>query len=288
MAIHARTNYANVAIDIGALDPLWTGHGKHMGAGASIGVVMDPLGGGFKVQKHTIVDGACWPVDCSSGERAEVLNTEYITTPTNGGRFQLGFGLYLPSDFSASSGTWNSLCQMHYGGSIQQSPWGINLTDQGTIQYRTLGGPLNQAGTMGTIAHYGAPATISRGAWHTFCMDVKLDLTDGMFDLWIDGTQVLNLRDSTLSPGAGNDTYWKQGFYRSTSESATNHYYFKDTVCWKNSSPNEMLQYYGVIAGTSPTISGFTPISGSVGTSVTITGTNFTGATSVKFNGVSA
>ena len=40
--------------------------------------------------------------------------------------------------------------------------------------------------------------------------------------------------------------------------------------------------------GTSPTITGFTPTSGSVGTSVAISGTNFTGATAVAFNGVSA
>jgi Divergent InlB B-repeat domain len=37
-----------------------------------------------------------------------------------------------------------------------------------------------------------------------------------------------------------------------------------------------------------PTISGFTPASGPVGTSVTISGTNFTGATSVTFNGTTA
>jgi hypothetical protein len=37
-----------------------------------------------------------------------------------------------------------------------------------------------------------------------------------------------------------------------------------------------------------PTISSFSPTSGVAGTSVTITGTNFTGATSVKFNSVSA
>ncbi|WP_374688578.1 IPT/TIG domain-containing protein, partial [Promineifilum sp.] len=37
-----------------------------------------------------------------------------------------------------------------------------------------------------------------------------------------------------------------------------------------------------------PTISGFSPTSGPVGTSVTITGTNLTGATAVKFNGVNA
>ena len=40
--------------------------------------------------------------------------------------------------------------------------------------------------------------------------------------------------------------------------------------------------------GAAPTITSFVPTSGPVGTSVTITGTNLTGATSVKFNGVSA
>jgi len=43
----------------------------------------------------------------------------------------------------------------------------------------------------------------------------------------------------------------------------------------------------GVLA-QAPTITGFTPKSGNVGASVTISGTNFTGATSVKFNGFAA
>jgi len=41
-------------------------------------------------------------------------------------------------------------------------------------------------------------------------------------------------------------------------------------------------------ASTSPTITSFAPTSGSVGGSVTINGTNFTGATAVAFNGVGA
>jgi hypothetical protein len=45
---------------------------------------------------------------------------------------------------------------------------------------------------------------------------------------------------------------------------------------------------FAIIAPLLPTITGFTPISGPVGTEVTIVGTNFTGATSVAFNGMNA
>ncbi|MBA3824976.1 MAG: peptidase S53 [Ktedonobacterales bacterium] len=40
--------------------------------------------------------------------------------------------------------------------------------------------------------------------------------------------------------------------------------------------------------GSPPTVTSFSPTSGAVGTGVTLTGTNFTGATAVKFNGTSA
>ena len=57
-------------------------------------------------------------------------------------------------------------------------------------------------------------------------------------------------------------------------------------------SPNRLL-YEAFIGGggggtPAPSISGFSPASGGVGTSVTITGSNFSGATSVRFNGQSA
>src|SRR6266480_1976025 len=49
------------------------------------------------------------------------------------------------------------------------------------------------------------------------------------------------------------------------------------------------LDVFGVLPDSNaPTITSFAPTSGSVGTSVAISGTNFTGATAVKFNGTSA
>jgi hypothetical protein len=50
--------------------------------------------------------------------------------------------------------------------------------------------------------------------------------------------------------------------------------------------PANSASNFTVVGG--PTITSFTPTSGDVGTNVTITGTNLTGVTSVKFNGVTA
>jgi len=50
--------------------------------------------------------------------------------------------------------------------------------------------------------------------------------------------------------------------------------------------PADSATSFGV--GAAPTITSFTPASGSTGTSVTITGTNLTGVTAVKFNGTTA
>ncbi len=54
------------------------------------------------------------------------------------------------------------------------------------------------------------------------------------------------------------------------------------------SASNMMFTFSIVGAGNAPAITGFSPGSGASGAGVTISGTNFTGATSVKFNGVTA
>src|SRR5207245_5790753 len=88
-------------------------------------------------------------------------------------------------------------------------------------------------------------------------------------------------QSATTSATLYNDT----GLVANTSYS----YRVRATDAAGNLSPYSNVASATTAAGTSPpTITSFTPTSGPAGTSVTITGTNFTGATAVGFNGVSA
>jgi len=84
----------------------------------------------------------------------------------------------------------------------------------------------------------------------------------------------------------------------STGEDATNNCGHSTFLGYNDPSYDNGLIYANAVAwlangggtggGNPPTITSFSPTSGAVGASVTISGTNFTGATSVKFNGQSA
>ncbi|HEX3110225.1 MAG TPA: IPT/TIG domain-containing protein, partial [Thermoanaerobaculia bacterium] len=83
----------------------------------------------------------------------------------------------------------------------------------------------------------------------------------------------------------------------STGEDATNSCSHTTYLGYNDPSYDNGLIYANAVSwlanglgsgGSAPTVTSFSPTSGGTGTSVTITGTNFTGTTAVKFNGQSA
>jgi len=127
--------------------------------------------------------------------------------------------------------------------------------------------------------HWAAP---DPGAWYTF------DLAGASFDPYLaicTGSALGNLR--TI---AGNDNYGNNRSSRVSFRASATNYFI--TVITKNGSPGGNsgpfnLRWYPT---PSPGFTGaqFLPARAVPGTQVTLTGTNFTGATAVLFHGVSA
>ena len=82
------------------------------------------------------------------------------------------------------------------------------------------------------------------------------------------------------------------GWAPASDNSGRTDYWIVDRAVDNGPNPNEndgkIFEISVPGSDSMPTISSFSPTSGAVGTSVTITGTDFTGATSVTFNGLSA
>lgn len=242
MSIAARTQYANVAD--GQLDKLWTPNGRQAASPDRIGAEKDPLGGNFRVQRHTLRDGDV----VFGGERCETLTGD-IGTPQGGGRTQCGTAFLLDKTFNTSSSGWNYLLQYHppNDGTAQVNV-AFAILNGNQLHCRVLGGPVNSDGTMGSVNHSAVLATVTKWEWHDFWLDVLFHDSHGAVNLWLDGKKVTpnSWQDiPTNCPGLPNSQYLKQGMYRSPGDSGTNTIWYKDMVGWNSRDADEMLAYYG-------------------------------------------
>jgi hypothetical protein len=97
------------------------------------------------------------------------------------------------------------------------------------------------------------------------------------------------LWDQTSNSQAGSFTF-SGGFQATTSNGSTSGHYMKCSAKYSGSGVGsiKVVMTYSSSTAFTPTTPSFSPTSGTTGSSVTITGSRFTDATGVSFNGVGA
>jgi uncharacterized repeat protein (TIGR02059 family) len=247
--------------------------------------MLDPLGGGFKVYRQTISDGQVY----SGGERSEVFRQGELV-PLAGGRVQYSIEVMLPTGFTTTSSPWNLLHDWHYSGSWDsQSPVQVDCRNSGELWMRLEGGGTYNANTnpVGTTrSDTKLSAALPNGklalnVYHTILFDWLAHPTAGSMTVWLDGIRVADVLQPTImtgTPSGGNGFFLKRGHYRSIATSGSSTYYFKDTIIWKNSSPDEMLAFYAFTPPDPPVGGSETPLANTrtrrIGVSVAGSGRN--------------
>lgn len=129
----------------------------------------------------------------------------------------------------------------------------------------------------GTCTDIFAPGSSITSAWYTSTTATNSISGTSMASPHVAGVAALYLAANTSASPA---TVWSSIKAAATPSKITSA---------GTGSPNLLVySIFGTPTGTAPTISSFSPGSGAVGTSVTISGANFTGASAVRFNGTAA
>jgi hypothetical protein len=145
-----------------------------------------------------------------------------------------------------------------------------------SVSDATMSPAIRYAGRLAgdTLSTLGTEATLVQGTGYQCC-----NFSDGTLNTrWGDYSAM------TIDPDGC--TFWYVGEYTNAAPTT-----IRDPVTgnnWQTRIGSFQLPGCASTTSSTPTVSGFSPPSGAVGASVTITGTNFTGATAVKFNGTAA
>ena len=269
------------------------------GSGATGNVLKETLSGGSYTQSTIPATG--------------LLGPEGVTVDSNG-------NVYI-ANTSGGSGTGNVLKETLSGGSYTQStipatgldfPTDVAVDSSGNVYIANFGDGSSQPGTV-LMENYADTPTLTFPASTN---DGATDTTDGPLSVTItnDGNELLRAispglsvaANFTQSVGSGTPANCTASFSLAANASCNISIEFApvapagSTVNGSvtltdnnlNATPSTMQQIplIGTAVEATPTVTGISPASGPAagGTVVTITGTNFTGATSVSFGGASA
>jgi uncharacterized protein (TIGR03437 family) len=146
-----------------------------------------------------------------------------------------------------------------------------------TVNSSTSSDARSSFSNWGTCTDIFAPGSSITSAWYTSTTATNTISGTSMASPHVAGAAALYLASNTSASPASVWNAIKSAATPSKITSAG------------SGSPNLLLyNVFGTPTGSAPTISSFSPGSGAVGTSVTISGANFTGASAVRFNGTSA
>lgn len=252
--IVARTHNADDAL--GSLDPLWQKDGRHTCPqhqnSSGIGIVIDPFGSNEKVCAYHLYSGCI----LFGGDRAETLSP--AIGGQEGSRCQVATSVAIPKGFFSDGNQWNYLSHNFHNpnskyvngvdvGGAEQSPIVIQLRNSKEIWIHINSGPRTPDGKQGTFHYDEHIADLTPEEYLTYGADILWSASDkGKITIYDNANgKIFEKVCPTLDAGPPNNVYYKQGFYRPPNNGHDGSYYFKDTICWNDNSPDSMLAYIG-------------------------------------------
>jgi hypothetical protein len=257
--------------------------------GNTAGVLLGNGNGTFQAVA-TFPTGGSYPnsiavADVNADNRPDLLTANAGNSNTAGVLLGNGDGTFQPAATFGSGGNATSLAVADVNGDSRPDLLLVNSGNSGNYTAGVLLG--NGNGTFQPVATYstGANSVPSSLAVADVNGDGKLDLLTANF----------NSNTAGVLLGNGNGTFQAVTTFATGANSQPNSIAVADVN--GDSRPDLVTTHpyndrVGVLLNTTgytaPTLTSLTPSTGPVGTSVTLTGTNLTGATAVRFNGTAA
>jgi hypothetical protein len=138
-------------------------------------------------------------------------------------RYNLGTDIHVSYDFMVEPGAanhsqWLVIGQMHHTGSTWSPPLEIDLVgEKMAVKINEAGNSANSYSAYKTM--WMDSQNIVRGQTYHIDLNVRFDANgNGHFDFSRDGVQLVNYNGTVGWTGMGSQTYWKEGIYRSASD----------------------------------------------------------------------
>ena len=152
-----------------------------------------------------------------TGERTHVYIGTATTDSVEGREQYWAWSTYIPPDFTAPMGGWNSFVGFHHTGTTGGGNIAFSVNDMSRIMFLARGGafdnPIRKDYTL---------APLTKGRWYDFVLHIKWssDPSVGFVEVWLNGSRVV---PKTITPTlyVGQGVYLKMGYYRAAYDQTT-------------------------------------------------------------------